>query len=102
MAVGVHSGAQGAGEYVRLIAEMLDETGYLTVPLDDIPQSSGEPMALVEQALALVQDLDPAGVGARSLAECLALQARAALPALRRRAAGSWKTVTRERNRNSA
>ena len=36
------------------------------------------PVALVEQALALVQELDPPGVGARSLAECLALQARAA------------------------
>ncbi|MDQ3471447.1 MAG: RNA polymerase factor sigma-54, partial [Pseudomonadota bacterium] len=31
-----------------------------------------------EQALALVQSLDPPGVSARSLAECLALQARAA------------------------
>ena len=35
-------------------------------------------MAVVEQALALVQDLDPPGVGARNLAECLALQAKAA------------------------
>ena len=33
---------------------------------------------MVEQALALVQDLDPPGVGARILAECLALQAKAA------------------------
>src|SRR4029079_5315544 len=32
----------------------------------------------VEQALAIVQGLDPPGVAARSLAECLALQARAA------------------------
>ena len=32
----------------------------------------------VEQALALVQDLDPPGIGARNLAECLALQAKAA------------------------
>ena len=33
---------------------------------------------MVEKALALVQDLDPPGVGARNLAECLALQAKAA------------------------
>jgi RNA polymerase sigma-54 factor len=35
-------------------------------------------MALLQNALELVQGLDPPGVGARSLAECLALQARAA------------------------
>jgi RNA polymerase sigma-54 factor len=32
----------------------------------------------VQRALTLVQDLDPPGVGARDLAECLALQAKAA------------------------
>jgi RNA polymerase sigma-54 factor len=56
----------------------VDETGYLTVPLEQIAELTGAPLALVEQALALVQGLEPAGVGARSLAECLTLQARAA------------------------
>jgi RNA polymerase sigma-54 factor len=71
-------GASGAlGQLARVIAEMVEETGYLTVPLDEIARATGEPVALVEQALALVQDLDPPGVGARSLAECLALQAKA-------------------------
>jgi len=67
-----------AGDLARIIAETLDETGYLTVPLDQIAELSGAPVALIEQALQLVQGLDPAGVGARSLAECLALQAQAA------------------------
>ena len=72
-------GAGGAlGDVARIIAETLDETGYLTVPLDQIADLTGAPVALVKQALDLVQGLDPAGVGARSLAECLALQARAA------------------------
>jgi RNA polymerase sigma-54 factor len=57
---------------------MLDETGYLTVPLTDIAEASGAPLAEVEAALTIVQGLDPPGVGARSLSECLALQARAA------------------------
>ena len=57
---------------------MLDETGYLTVSVADIADSTGEPVERIEQALAIVQDLDPAGVGARSLTECLALQAKAA------------------------
>jgi RNA polymerase sigma-54 factor len=70
------SGAEGA--LARVIAQTLDETGYLTVPLADIAQASGESVAAVEAALAVVQGLEPAGVGARSLAECLALQAKAA------------------------
>ncbi|MFL6741279.1 MAG: RNA polymerase sigma-54 factor, partial [Sphingomicrobium sp.] len=72
-------GASGAvGDLARIIAEMLDETGYLTVRIDDIAELSGAPLYVVEQALELVQGLDPPGVGARSLAECLALQAKAA------------------------
>jgi RNA polymerase sigma-54 factor len=72
-------GASGAiGDLARIIAETLDETGYLTVPPAQIADLTGAPLPLVEEALALVQGLEPAGVGARSLAECLALQAKAA------------------------
>ena len=74
----LHGASGPEGALARIIAEMLEETGYLTVPLDDIAEAAGEPVALVERALALVQGLEPPGVGARSLAECLALQARAA------------------------
>jgi RNA polymerase sigma-54 factor len=66
------------GELARIIAETLEETGYLTVPLDDIAELTGAPLAEVERALALVQSPDPPGIAARSLAECLALQAKAA------------------------
>src|SRR5206468_10174477 len=63
-------GASGAlGDLARIIAETIDETGYLTVPLEQIADLTGAPIASVEQALGLVQGLDPAGVGARSLAE---------------------------------
>lgn len=71
-----HSGPMG--ELARIIAQTLDETGYLTVPLQQIADLTGAPLALIEEALDLVQGLDPPGVGARSLAECLALQAKAA------------------------
>ena len=70
------SGPEGA--LARIIAETLEETGYLTVTLSDIADLTGEPITTVEVALAIVQGLDPPGVGARSLAECLALQAKAA------------------------
>jgi RNA polymerase sigma-54 factor len=66
------------GDLARLIASTVEETGYLTVALADIAEGAEVPLALVEEALAVVQGLEPPGVGARNLAECLALQARAA------------------------
>jgi RNA polymerase sigma-54 factor len=74
----LHGQSGDVGDLARVIAETLDETGYLTVPLEQIAELTGAPLAVVERALGLVQGLDPSGVGARSLAECLALQAKAA------------------------
>ena len=74
----LHGAAGQVGQLARMIAETLDETGYLSVSLRDIAEAAQQSMAAVEHALALVQDLDPPGVGARDLAECLALQAKAA------------------------
>ncbi len=66
------------GDLARAIAELIDETGYLTVPLADIAEDHGVTRAEAERELAIVHDLDPPGIGARNLSECLALQARAA------------------------
>ena len=74
----LHGQSGDVGDLARIIAETLEETGYLTVPLEQICDLTGAPTRLVEQALGIVQALEPAGVGARSLAECLALQAKAA------------------------
>jgi RNA polymerase sigma-54 factor len=74
----LHGASGDEGDLARIIAEMLEETGYLTMPLTEIAEATGAPLPTVERALALVQSLDPAGVGARSLAECLALQASSA------------------------
>jgi RNA polymerase sigma-54 factor len=64
------------------VVESLDEDGYLRAPLEDVAQAVGDTPDGEELniALRLVQSLDPAGVGARSVAECLELQL-AALPA---------------------
>jgi RNA polymerase sigma-54 factor len=66
----------------QLIAAQLigqvDEAGYLTGDLDEIAGRLGVPLLEVERVLAMVQTFDPTGVGARSVAECLALQAREA------------------------
>jgi RNA polymerase sigma-54 factor len=74
----LHGASGPEGDLARIIAEMLYETGYLTGPLADFGHAYGAPVEVVAKGLALVQDLDPPGVGARSLAECLALQAKAA------------------------
>jgi RNA polymerase sigma-54 factor len=74
----LHGASGDVGDLARIISEMLEETGYLTVPLEQIVELTRAPLAKVRQALELVQGLDPAGVGARSLAECLALQAKGA------------------------
>ena len=67
----------GADAFIAAhLIDQIDECGYLTVPLLDIANRLGVPLARVEAVLATIQTFDPTGVGARSLAECLALQAR--------------------------
>lgn len=60
------------------LIDQIDETGYLTVPLLDIAGRLGVALARVERVLATIQTFDPTGIGARDLAECLAIQAREA------------------------
>ena len=74
----LHGASGPVGALAKAIAGMVDETGYLTVPLADIAAVADAPLGLVEHSLELVQGLEPPGVGARSLSECLALQAKAA------------------------
>ena len=61
------------------LIDLIDDAGYLTAPLSETADLLGVPLAEVERALALVQSLDPTGVGARTLAECIALQAKEAM-----------------------
>jgi RNA polymerase sigma-54 factor len=64
----------------ELIVDALDDNGYLEEALDEIharlPEELEVEIEELRTALALVQSLDPVGVGARSAAECLALQIR--------------------------
>jgi RNA polymerase sigma-54 factor len=52
----------------------LDEKGYLTATIDEIAEQVQCPADTVEAVLQRVQKLDPAGVGARDLRECLTIQ----------------------------
>lgn len=62
-----------------LIGEMiignLDEDGYLQSSLEDIAQRKNAELAQVEAVLKVIQQLDPLGVAARDLRECLLIQA---------------------------
>jgi len=71
---------------VRALAEYiiynLDENGYLNHDLIEVVRDCGGDVSLpqAEEALALVQKLDPPGVGARNLRECLLLQLTPDIP----------------------
>lgn len=56
------------------MAGNLDEAGNLTLSITEVSAFMNRPKEQVEEALACLQSLDPAGVGARSLQECLLLQ----------------------------
>ena len=56
------------------LVESLNQNGWLDEPLEALAADCGCPPETMEKALEAVQSLEPAGVGARSLSECLKLQ----------------------------
>jgi len=69
----------------------LDEDGYLTASLEEIAAMSGHSREEVEEALTAVQSLEPAGVGARDVRECLLLQ----LESRNAKDSVAWQIVSR-------
>lgn len=70
----------------------LEENGYLTASLEEIAASGDHSLEEMTHALRVVQSLDPAGVAARDLRECLLLQLK-----VTRNAEGgvAWQIVDR-------
>ena len=68
----------------------LDEDGYLSASLDEIATVGEHTMEQVEEGLRVVQSLDPAGVGARNLRECLLLQ----IESVNGRGGVAWQIVS--------
>ncbi|MDX1454226.1 MAG: RNA polymerase factor sigma-54 [Gammaproteobacteria bacterium] len=62
------------------IIESLEDDGYLREPLDELAAAENQPVELAEEVLARIQLLDPPGVGARNLSECLLAQLRLKSP----------------------
>ena len=70
----------------------LDEDGYLSASLDEIASVGEHKTEQVEEALRVVQALDPAGVGARNLRECLLLQ----IESVNGRGGVAWQIVSNQ------
>lgn len=68
-------------EKIKLLVEFiigtLDPDGYLRIDLAEIAKQTQSSVYEVEEALNIIQRLDPPGVGARDLKECMMLQLRA-------------------------
>src|SRR5262245_17026060 len=61
----------------EFIVGSLDDRGWLATPLAEIAQATGRPIEECEKVLRVVQALEPVGVGARDLRECLLIQLEA-------------------------
>jgi len=64
-------------EAANSIIGNLEDSGYLTTPLEEIALGEGLSLDELKAGLRAVQSLDPSGVGATSLQECLLLQLEA-------------------------
>jgi RNA polymerase sigma-54 factor len=68
----------------------LDEDGYLSASLEEIAAMGDHNMQEIEAALRVVQSLDPAGVGARNVRECLLLE----IESMNGRGGVAWQIVS--------
>ncbi|MDX1932758.1 MAG: RNA polymerase factor sigma-54 [Capsulimonadales bacterium] len=62
------------GELVRYLIECVDDRGYLSINETEALEIFRVPRATLEEAVGALQMMDPPGVGARDLRECLTLQ----------------------------
>ena len=68
----------GTSDAVRAAAEYLigclEDNGYFTQSLDELAQELGTERAFLEEVLALLRSLEPCGIFARDLGDCLRMQ----------------------------
>ncbi len=60
----------------EILIGYIDAMGYLSIPLQNISDEVGLPFEKLEKVLEIIQGLDPPGVGARDIKECLMIQLR--------------------------
>ena len=65
---------------VHKVITYIESNGRLETSLEEIHAESGIPLDLLSEGLALIHNMDPVGMGARSLSECLLLQLQRSEP----------------------
>ncbi|MEE4212146.1 MAG: RNA polymerase factor sigma-54 [Parvularcula sp.] len=58
----------------RYLIDTIEDSGYLSMPLEQIADRLACDTQEVESVLKIIQTFEPSGVGARSLSECLRIQ----------------------------
>ena len=58
----------------RILIQSLDKDGYLTIDIETLANDLQVPVNRIEKILKIIQKLEPIGLGARSLEECLLIQ----------------------------
>ena len=61
---------------LSFLISYLNERAYLDLNLKELADKEAIPLSLLEKALKALQSLEPAGLGARNLEECLLIQLR--------------------------
>jgi RNA polymerase sigma-54 factor len=74
--LGLHDMPEAQSDLATAIIDAIDDDGYLTETLEELDAAMGAGLdpEQQERVLAKVQNLDPLGVGARNLTECLHIQ----------------------------
>jgi len=62
--------------YVTFLINNLNDNGYLEIDIDEASRLLNLPREIGVKALEIIQSLEPAGIGARNLQECIILQLR--------------------------
>ncbi len=70
----LHDLSEPARKAMEHLVGSLDERGFLTQSVNDVALQSGLPLDATQEAAKLLKTLDPAGIGAATLPECLQLQ----------------------------
>lgn len=65
---------------MHFLIQSLENNGYLSTPLEEIASVCHCSLTEAAEALALLQTLEPDGVGARTLGECLSIQLKKIAP----------------------
>jgi RNA polymerase sigma-54 factor len=72
--IGLYKLTNKEREVCEYVIDSMDENGYLKLNIDEIINQINVEEDLIQKSISIVQQLEPSGVGARNLEECLLIQ----------------------------